>query len=103
MIDEIVYVCDHCGEAFTLENAKHLVTDIGGDTLCPNCGSTDIEEATRCKVCREIVREYELKSGVCQSCFNDAVSAFKACINYLQPWEREVLDDEYGNIDITEN
>jgi hypothetical protein len=43
-----------------------------------------------------------MKGGVCPECFSDAVAAYKAYIDYLQPWEREALDDYYGNIDVTE-
>ena len=102
MSEEVVYICNRCGDPFSLTEGRTLYTDEGNETLCPNCGSSDIEEGERCKVCRDIHLKHDLKSGVCKSCFSDAVAAFKACINYLQPWEREVLDDEYGNIDITE-
>ena len=101
-MDEIVYMCNRCGDPFALEEGKTLHTDDGDFTLCPNCGSDDIEEGERCKVCREIHYTFDLRHGVCKDCFADAVSAWKSCINYLMPWEREVLEDEYGNLDITE-
>lgn len=100
-MEEIVYICNRCGEGFSLEEGRTLKTDEGDFTLCPNCGSDDIEEAERCRICREIVPEYTMKGGVCKDCFADAVSAFKACISQLT-WEREALEDHYGNIDITE-
>ena len=37
-----------------------------------------------------------------KDCFSDAVAAYKSCLNSLMPWEREVLECEYGNIDVTE-
>lgn len=101
-MDEIVYVCNRCGETFTLEEGKRLKTEEGLFTLCPNCGDDDIEEGERCKICREIHYPWKLRHGVCEDCFADAVSSYKSCINYLMPWEREVLEDEYGTIDITE-
>ena len=101
MSEEVLYVCERCGEAFSLEEGRTLYTDVGNETLCPSCGSADLETGERCKVCREIVPDYEIRSGVCKGCFEDAVSAYKAALNCLT-WEREVLDDEYGNIDITE-
>ena len=101
-MEEIVYVCNRCGETFALEEGKRLKTEEGLFTLCPNCGDDDIEEGERCKICREIHYPWELKHGVCEDCFADAVSSYKSCINYLMPWEREVLEDEYGTIDITE-
>ena len=101
-MDEIVYVCNRCGETFTLEEGKRLKTEEGLFTLCPNCGDDDIEEGERCKICREIHYPWELRHGVCEDCFADAISSYKSCINYLMPWEREVLEDEYGTIDITE-
>lgn len=102
MSDEIVYVCNRCGETFTLEEGKRLKTEEGLFTICPNCGDDDIEEGERCPVCKEIHYEWDFTGGVCKNCFADAVSAFKACLGYLQPWEREALEDHYGNIDITE-
>lgn len=101
-MDEIVYVCNRCGETFSLEEGKRLKTEEGLFTLCPNCGDDDIEEGERCKVCREIHYPWKLRHGVCEDCFADAISSYKSCINYLMPWEREVLEDEYGTIDITE-
>ena len=101
-MDEIVYVCNRCGETFSLEEGKRLKTEEGLFTLCPNCGDDDIEEGERCKICREIHYPWKLKHGVCEDCFADAISSYKSCINYLMPWEREVLEDEYGTIDITE-
>lgn len=101
MTDEIVYICNRCGEGFSLEEGETRHYEEGDITVCPNCGSDDIEEAVRCRMCHEIIPEYTLKGGVCKDCFNDAVSAFKACIGTLT-WEREVLEDHYGNIDITE-
>lgn len=101
-MDEIVYVCNKCGETFTLEEGRTLQLDEGDITVCPNCGSDDIEEGERCKICREIHYPWKLKYGVCEDCFADAISAYKSCIGYLMPWEREVLEYEYGTIDITE-
>lgn len=102
MSEEIVYVCDRCGETFTLEESERWICDGDAVTVCPNCGSDDIEEGERCKVCREIHYTFDMISGVCKDCFADAVSSYKSCLSYLQPWEREVLEDQYGNIDITE-
>ena len=101
-MDEIVYICNKCGETFTLEEGHRQRTDEGNFTLCPNCRSCDIEEGERCPICKEIHYTWDFTGGVCKNCFNDAVSAFKACLDYLQPWQREALEDHYGNIDITE-
>jgi DNA-directed RNA polymerase subunit RPC12/RpoP len=99
---DIVYICSDCGEKFAL-NECGVFNDNGEEiSVCPSCGSHFIDEAKRCKVCREIYSEYTERGGVCAKCFEDALSAWKTCISYLQPWEREALDNEYGNIDITE-
>lgn len=101
-MDEIVYVCNRCGETFSLEEGYCQHYEEGDITLCPNCRSDDIEEGARCKVCRTIHYSFDLNHGVCKECFADAVSAYKSCLSSLMPWEVEVLNDEYGNIDITE-
>lgn len=102
MMDEIVFVCNKCGETFTLEEGRTQHYEEGDITVCPNCGSDDIEEGERCKVCRGIHYTFDIKHGVCKDCFADAVDAYKSCLRSLMGWEREVLEDEYGNIDITE-
>lgn len=101
-MDEIVYICNRCGEGFSLEEGETKCYEEGDITVCPNCGSDDIEEGERCKICREIHPTYEMKHGVCKGCFADAVDAYKSCLSSLMPWEKEVLEDEYGNIDVTE-
>lgn len=101
MSNEIVYVCNRCDYDFTLEESHRWTCDGDVVTVCPNCGSDDIDEAKRCPVCREIVRQ--LRGGVCGHCFDDAVDAYKALFEYLTPWQKEALEDEYGTIDITEN
>lgn len=102
MSEEIVYMCNRCGDGFSLDEADRIYEDGQPVTTCPNCGSADIEEGERCKICREIHYPWKLRHGVCEDCFADAISSYKSCINYLMPWEREVLEDEYGTIDITE-
>ena len=95
-----MFICNSCEEVFETP----YVDDRGlGVTvnLCPMCFSWGIQEAEQCPICRTYYYPHEKRGGVCEECFNDAVSAFKACIGTLT-WEREVLEDHYGNIDITE-
>lgn len=99
---ETVYVCNRCGETFSLEEGYHQHYEEGDITLCPNCRSDDLEEGARCKVCREIHYEFDLMNGVCKDCFADAVESYKACLRSLMPWEKAVLEDEYGEIDVTQ-
>ena len=99
---ETVYVCNRCGETFPIEDSYVQRYEEGDILLCPNCRSDDIEEGARCRICREIHFTYDLEYGICKDCFNDAVAAYKSCLNSLMPWEREVLECEYGNIDVTE-
>lgn len=102
-MEEIVFMCNRCGDGFSLDEAGRIYEDGQPVTTCPNCGSTDIEEGKRCKICREIHYDFDLKSsGVCKGCFQDAVDSYKSCLRSLMGWEQEVLEDEYGEIDITE-
>lgn len=102
-MDEIVYICLDCDERFALDEAKRIYEDGQPVTVCPNCRSAELEEGKRCKICRDIHFTYELKSsGVCEGCFADAVDAYKSCLRSLMGWEVEVLEDEYGTIDVTE-
>jgi hypothetical protein len=98
-----VFMCNRCNTGFTLEESARWIGDGEAWTVCPNCGSDDYEEGEMCEVCREIDYPWKMKHGVCEHCFQDAVSAFKAILGYLQPWEREVLEAEYRNLDVTEN
>lgn len=102
MMDEIVYMCNRCGDGFSLDEGRTVHLDEGDITVCPNCGSDDIEEGKRCKVCRDIHYTFELSHGVCEGCFADAVDAYKSCLSSLMGWEVEVLEDKYGPLDITE-
>ena len=102
MKNETVYICESCGERFALEEGKVRRYEEGDIIVCPCCGSADLEEAERCRICGSIIYEHEKKGGVCKACFEDAASSYKHCLDYLQPWEREALDDHFGNIDITE-
>ena len=102
MSDEIVYVCNRCGETFSLEEGHRQHYEEGDITLCPNCRSDDIEEGARCKVCREIYYPWKMKGGICEECFKDAKSAWKALLADFTPWMREALEYEYGNLDVTE-
>ena len=101
-MDEIVYVCNRCGETFSLEEGHRQHYEEGDITLCPNCRSDDIEEGKRCKVCREIHYVHDMHGDVCNGCFGDAVSSYKSCLSWLMPWEKAVLEEEYGTIDVTE-
>ena len=100
-MSEIVFICNRCGDPFSLEESERWIGDGEAWTVCPNCGYDDIEEGKRCKVCRDIHYKHEMRGGVCKGCFEDAISAYKAALNSLT-WEREALEDEYGNIDMTE-
>ena len=102
MGDDIVYVCNRCGEGFALEDAARIYEDGLPVTACPNCFSADIEEGERCYVCRSIRYSWKLKHGVCKECFADAKSAWKDHIKSFTPWMRDVLEAEYTNLDVTE-
>lgn len=102
MMDDVVFVCNHCKAGFSLDEADRRYCDGQPTTVCPSCGSFDIEEGKRCKICREIHFEHDLEYGVCKDCTADAKASYKSCLNYLMPWEREVLELIYGNIDVTE-
>jgi hypothetical protein len=101
-MDEPVFICDKCGCGFALSESDRWICDGDALTVCPNCGSADMEEGKRCKICREIHYPWKLRHGVCEACFADAVNSYRHLLDDLQPWEREVLEDEYGTIDITE-
>lgn len=102
MTDETVYVCNVCGEGFSLEDSDTIYEDGLPVTACPNCRSADIEEGERCDVCREIYYPWKMKGGICEECFQDAKSAWKALLADFTPWMREALEYEYGNLDVTE-
>lgn len=101
-MDEIVYVCNRCGETFSLEEGHRVNIDGENWTVCPSCRSDDIEEGARCKICRDIHFTFDLSHGVCKGCMQDAKDAYKSALESLMPWEKAVLTEEYGNIDITE-
>lgn len=102
MTDDIWYVCNYCHETFTLEESDRYYFDGEFHTICPTCGSKNIEEAAQCKVCRGIYRKDKMRpTGVCEGCFKDAVEAYQTTLGYLMPWQKILLEDEFGEIDIT--
>lgn len=96
-----VFMCN-CGTGFTLEESATIYEDGLPVTACPHCKSANIEEGDQCRVCGEIDWPWKMKHGVCEHCFKDAVSAWKALLADFTPWMREVLEYEYGNLDVTE-
>ena len=44
----------------------------------------------------------EIYFRICEECFKDAKSAWKALLADFTPWMREALEYEYGNLDVTE-
>lgn len=64
--------CHNCGEV--AENAVMPPTYRNGlptkdeFPTCPACGSDDIDEAVRCKLCGEYTASVDLSSGVCPKC-----------------------------------
>lgn len=102
MNDEIVFICQHCKEGFALEDAKRVYEDDQPVTACPNCRSTNLEEAKRCKACQGIYYEHQFHGKWCDNCFDRAIEAWRESINYLHPWVRECLTFNFGNIDITQ-
>ena len=100
-MEEIVFMCNKCGDGFSLDEAHRVYEDDQPVTTCPHCGSDDIEEGKRCKICRTIHYEFDLDGGICKDCFQDAVDSYKACLRSLMGLERDCLEDKYGNIDVT--
>ena len=96
-----MWICNSCEEVFETP----YVADRGlGVTviLCPRCFSWGIQQLDQCPICRTYYYPHEKRGGVCKGCFQDAVDSYKSCLRSLMGWEREVLEDEYGEIDITE-
>lgn len=100
MIDTF-YVCDRCGHGFQLEEGKRVYMDGEAWTACPNCGSQDLEEGKKCKMCGEIVYPWNIRSGVCPYCFTECVKTYRQKLDELDDSVREVLEDFYGELDIT--
>lgn len=101
-MDDTFYICDMCGEKFSLEESATIYEDGLPVTACPSCRSANIEEAERCNVCREICYPWKMRHGVCPDCFADAKSAWRSIIEDFTPWMREALEAEYGDLDVTE-
>lgn len=95
------YKCDRCGEGFALEDGKRVVLDGELWTACPNCGSQDLDEGEKCKLCGEIVYPWNIRGGVCPDCLTECIIAYRRKLNELEDSVTEVLTDVYGELDIT--
>lgn len=99
--DRIYYLCERCGEGFSLEDAARIYEDDQAVTACPNCGSANIEEAHRCRRCGDIVYPWNIRSGVCPECLTEAVLALRHKLDELPEDVREIINDEFGDPDVT--
>ena len=94
-----MWICNSCEEVFETP----CVADRGlGVTvnICPRCFSWGIQPLDQCPICRTYYYPHQKRGGVCKGCFEDAVAAYKAVLSSLN-WEKDVLTEEYGEIDIT--
>lgn len=74
------YYCQDCGAVFPeheirteqIENRHWWLDDCPVERLtechCPECGSSDIEEAAYCDYCGDPFRPEDLVDGLCASC-----------------------------------
>lgn len=65
--DDLKTVCERVGE-YMGQDAYETYS------VCPHCGSIEIEEAERCEKCGEYVAPEELIGGVCLDCFKSLVT-----------------------------
>ena len=100
--DKIYYICERCGESFSLEQGDRKFFDDQYWTVCPNCGSANIEEAEACKRCGNIVYPWHIRSGVCPECITEAVLAFRHKLDELPKDIKEIIADEFGDPDVTQ-
>lgn len=74
------YYCQDCGAVFseedllveTVENRHWWLDDCPVERWteysCPECGSSDVEEAEYCDYCGDAFRPEDLTDGVCAKC-----------------------------------
>ena len=88
-------ICLDCGNIFYDCEAVHAVditsTPVGTirteRSVCPACGSDDLEEAAHCRICGGTFREDELISGICKDCLRAQATEDNL---------REYLNDPYA-------
>ena len=100
-----MYVCGECGEVFDSPDVKKEYTGVSSEGFheyfevghCPYCGSEDIEDGHRCRVCGEWFYQHCCEE-VCESCIADLRSEMdiiqnKHGIDYetLQEWIAELF------------
>lgn len=71
--------CYDCEEIFPEDDARSKIGEDGWwHSACPNCGSTELEEAEECKICGEPLppcKEY---------CFNCFDTLNRAWVNFVE-------------------
>lgn len=67
-----MFICDHCHEEF--DEPKFVHGDEGTGDVCPNCGSSDFQEAKQCEICGDYFQEddvYGWDHKVCRHCIEE--------------------------------
>jgi len=103
---QICMVCDHAferGDSRLSETREHFGTPCREtETICPNCGSDEIEDATACNNCGTIAPSICLKGGFCLSCrtgLDIKISLARvALLKNFSPAELEYIRDEMEGV-----
>lgn len=93
-----MFICGKCGSVFTecgthKEYHPYGMGDVAENwSCCPNCESTEIEEAVKCKACDEWHGETECENDVCDDCTKDIMKRFYSLIlNNFDDTERYII------------
>lgn len=80
---------ENMGECFGFPCVEQLA-------ICPHCGSEDITEAIKCKICEEYVPDSTVEYGACENCRREVNGRFMELMrNNFYEVERELLNDIY--------
>ena len=88
-----MYKCFHCGAEF--DEVKVIGDDADSGEVCPDCGSTDFEEAVECEECGKIVpvsEVYGWDHNICMGCLMEH--------KYDLPTLLKAVDDDQDEIEI---
>lgn len=96
-------ICNECGAVFdepkgVFNKVGELPTDGHYESVCPECGGDDIEDAERCHGCDEYKAKSTLNDGFCNECGAEVEKKAREFWTGLTEAEQEYLRDRICEI-----
>lgn len=84
--------CNRCGKLFEENEIFVRHDEYGQEECCPYCHDSDLEEVTRCHICREWTPQVLIENDTCPKCCGEILKRFRnILINTFTEKEIEII------------